>query len=265
MLHNNYLFLDIMDEKKSRIEKIYSRNNIKIPKIKTPFSWHISFNENKHNTNVKRLRKIIKILTVLVIAFLVADTIVKAIEPIITKQCINMAKSIATKVSNEQATIVMADYNYTDLMNITKDESGNIKMISANVITVNKIISDIPILIQDALSKSENNKFHIKLGSFTGSKMLAGRGPDIDIKMTAIGNVETDLKSEFSQSGINQTLHRVYLEVKCNVIILTPFNSIEQQIVNQVLLAEGVIVGNIPDAYYNLEGINNDNLVDIIE
>ena len=161
MLHSNYLFLDIMDEKKSRIEKIYSRNNIKIPKIKTPFSWHISFNENKHNTNVKRLRKIIKILTVLVIAFLVADTIVKAIEPIITKQCINMAKSIATKVSNEQATIVMADYNYTDLMNITKDESGNIKMISANVITVNKIISDIPILIQDALNKSENNKFHI--------------------------------------------------------------------------------------------------------
>lgn len=263
MLHNNYLFLDTMDEKKRRIEKIYSRNQIKIPKIKFFFTKEKSFLDNQYS--ISKFKKIMKILIVLLIAFLVADIIIKAIEPIIDKQCITMAKSIATKVSNEQATIVMADYKYTDLMNVTRDDNGDIKMISANVITVNKIISDIPILIQEELNKSEHNKFYIKLGSFTGSKLLAGRGPDVEIRMSAIGNVETDLKSEFSQSGINQTLHRVYLEVRCNVIILTPFNSIEQQIVNQVLLAEGVIVGNIPDAYYNLEGVNKENLLDVID
>jgi len=159
----------------------------------------------------------------------------------------------------------MADYEYADLMNMTKDEQGNIKMISANVILVNKIISDIPILIQKELDKIENNKFYIRLGTFTGSKLLAGRGPNVEIKMSAIGNIETDLKSEFTEAGINQTIHRIYLEVKCNVIILTPFNSIQGQIVNQVLLAEGLIVGNTPNTYYNLEGINKDNMIDVIE
>ena len=94
---------------------------------------------------------------------------------------------------------------------------------------------------------------------------MLGRGPNVNIKMEVIGNLETDLKSEFKASGINQTLHRIYLEIKCNVIILTPFQTIEEPVINQVLLAEGVIVGEVPNSYYNLEGINKDHAVDIIE
>jgi len=95
--------------------------------------------------------------------------------------------------------------------------------------------------------------------------MLAGRGPGVKIRISSIGDVETDLRSEFTAQGINQTLHRVYLQVKCNVNILTPFDNISRDITNQVLLIENVIVGNIPNTYYNLEGMNNDKLVDIIE
>ena len=90
-------------------------------------------------------------------------------------------------------------------------------------------------------------------------------GPDIKIKMMTDGTVETDLRTEFKEAGINQTLHRIYLEVKCNVNILTPYNTISETIINQVLLVEGVIIGNIPEAYYNLEGLNDDQLIDIVE
>lgn len=253
-----------MHESKKRIEKIYSRNRIKIPKI--PTNTNIVEKKVKYdNENFIKIRKISKIGIILLIAFLVSNVIIEAVEPVIDKQCITMAKSIATKISNEQATIVMADYTYGDLVSITKDENENIKMISSNMITINKIISDIPILIQNELEKVDNNHFYIKLGSFTGSKLLSGRGPNVEIKMSSIGNVETDLKSEFTEAGINQTLHRIYLEVKCNVTILTPFNSIEEQIVNQVLLAEGIIVGNIPDTYYNLHGVGEENYIDLME
>lgn len=98
-----------------------------------------------------------------------------------------------------------------------------------------------------------------------GSKYFAGMGPDIKIKMMTDGNVLTDLKSEFTEAGINQTLHRVYLEVVCNVTILTPYQTITESITNQVLLIEGVIVGNIPDAYYNLEGLNDDQMLDMLD
>ena len=78
--------------------------------------------------------------------------------------------------------------------------------------------------------------------------------------------METDLKSEFTAQGINQTLHRVYLEVKCRVNILTPFQDIEKEITNQVLLVENVIVGRIPETYYNLEGLNSiSDAMEIIE
>lgn len=86
------------------------------------------------------------------------------------------------------------------------------------------------------------------------------------IRISSIGSVETDLKSEFSSQGINQTLHRVFLDVKCKVAILTPFEDIEKEITNQVLLIENVIVGNIPDTYYNLEGLNPESdALEVIE
>ena len=103
-------------------------------------------------------------------------------------------------------------------------------------------------------------------GSFTGFKLLAGRGPGIKITISSIGDVETDLRSEFTAQGINQTLHRVYLQVKCNVNILTPFDNIEREITNQVLLVENLIVGNIPNSYYNLEGLDgNSDAMELIE
>lgn len=138
-------------------------------------------------------------------------------------------------------------------------------MISANVITVNEIISDIAIKIQEELNKEENNSFNIRLGSLTGTKILSGRGPNVKIKIETIGNLDTDLRSEFETKGINQTLHKMYLQVECNVIILTPFKTTEEKIVNQVLLAEAVIIGTTPNTYYNLEGMEKTNLVDVIE
>lgn len=96
-------------------------------------------------------------------------------------------------------------------------------------------------------------------GSFTGFKLLSGRGPNVKIQIASIGDVETDLKSEFKSQGINQTLHRIYLEVKCKVNILTPFQDLDKEITNQILLAENIIVGHIPETYYNLEGMETAN------
>lgn len=117
---------------------------------------------------------------------------------------------------------------------------------------------------KDQITEEEKTSQQL-CGSFTGFKLLAGKGPGVKIQISPIGDVETDLKSEFTSQGINQTLHRIYLNVKCRVNILTPFQDLEKEITNQVLLAENVIVGRIPNTYYNLEGINGSNALDIIE
>ena len=220
--------------------------------------------QNNRNPN-KNTSKILKITAILIIAISVAAFSLKGIQPVIEKNCRNIAKSVATKVSNIKSTEVMAKYEYNDILIITKDENGNINRVGTDVFTINKIISDIPVYMQEEMEREENSSFKIPLGSFLGSRLFAGMGPKVNIKVQLVGNVETDLRSEFSSAGINQTLHRIYLEIKCNVIILTPFETMEEQIANQVLLAEGVIVGEIPNAYYNLDGITKDNAIDIIE
>ena len=204
-------------------------------------------------------------LAILTIAFTVVVVVCKAVGPVFDTLCKDEAKSIATLITNKEATNVMEQYSYEDLFSIEKDEQGNILMIKSNVFPINEIISSIPVKIQEAINKEKRENIKIALGTFTGIKLLAGRGPNINVRISSIGNVETDLKSEFYSEGINQTLHRVYLQIKCEITILTPFNDIQEQITNQVLIAENVIVGHIPSSYYNLEGMDSSNTCDIIE
>ena len=209
--------------------------------------------------------KITNIFAILVIAFTVVAIVCKAVGPVFDTLCKDEAKSLATLITNKEATTVMEQYNYEDLFSIEKDEKGNILMIKSNVFPINEIISSIPIKIQEDINNEGRNNIKIALGTFTGIKILAGRGPNVKVKISTIGNVETDLKSEFLSQGINQTIHRVYLQIKCKITILTPFNNMQEEITNQVLIAENIIVGNIPSNYYNLEGMNSSNVSDIIE
>ena len=239
------------------MDKIYSRRRINLPKI---------FKPHKIN-NVDKNKRVImlKLITIMIISFSTAFIIIKSITPIIDKNSSYIAKSIATKISNEQATIVMSKYKYEDLCNITKDSSGNIAMISAKVTAMNEIISDLTIKIQEKFDGIEDSNFNIKLGTFTGLKILAGRGPNVNVKISTIGNLDTELKSEFISSGINQTIHKVYLQIECNVAILTPFETKEEKITNQVLLAEAVIVGTTPNTYYNFNGADKDLALETLE
>ena len=236
--------------------RIYSRPRIRIPKI---------FFRAKGSFRNKRSKKIVKVLIIFTIAFLTVKIILDSVLPIFDTLCENEAKSIATIISNEQATNVMREHSYDELFTIEKDTNGNVTIIKSNVVPINEIISDVANKIQIELDNKGRDDIEIALGSFTGFKLLAGRWPGIKIRISTIGNVETDLRSEFIAQGINQTLHRVYLEVKCNVSILTPFDNIESQITNQVLLIENVIVGNIPSTYYNLEGLNQSDAIELVE
>lgn len=190
---------------------------------------------------------------------------IRSITPIFETLSKDKAKSIATIICNEETTKIVKNYQYEDLVTIYKDENGNITMIKSNITPINLIISDVAEKIQKRINETEQEEIGIKLGSFTGSKILSGMGPIIPIKLSTVGNVETDLRSEFRSEGINQTIHRIYLQIDCEVNILTPYNSIAQSISNQVLIAENIIVGKIPEAYYNLEGMSKEDMINMIK
>ena len=136
------------------MHKIYSRPRIRIPKI---------FFQARNEMKNKKARKLIKILLVVMIAFLTVKFSLDSVLPIFDTLCENEAKSIATIVSNEQATNVMREHSYDDLFTIEKDAEGNITMIKSNVIPINEIISDVANKIQIELDKKGRDNIQIAL------------------------------------------------------------------------------------------------------
>ena len=234
-----------------KIEKIYSRNRIK---------FHSLLNNKNDKKIDKKYSFLFNVVIIILTATITFRALLGAINPILNRLCMDEAKNIATKISNEQASLIMNKYKYEDIITIVRDDNGNIKMLQTNIKSVNELTSDIPNNIVSALKSEENSNISIYLGSILGLKILSAQGPKINVRIANVGNVETSLESQFVEQGINQTLHRIYLEIVCEVSILTPYDTISEKITNQVLIAESVIVGNVPDAYYNIQ--TNDSVGD---
>ena len=228
--------------------KIYSRPRLNLAFLK---------NTPKSHKSRRKIKNIMPVVSIFLVAIITCFSIWNFVNPIFETLCKDKAKSEATIITNEETTKIIEKYNYDTFFTIQKDEKGSIQIINANVLKINQVTSDIAVAIQKALDSNEKNRVYIYSGAITGIRFLSGAGPRIPLKIASVGNIDTDLKSEFISQGVNQTLHRVYLEIKANVSILSSFKTIESSIQNQVLIAEHVIIGEIPSNYYNFNGMEN--------
>ncbi len=229
--------------------KIYSRPRLNLAFLK---------NTPKSHKSRRKIKNIMPVVSIFLVAIITCFSIWNFVNPIFETLCKDKAKSVATMITNEETTKIIEKYNYDTFFTIQKDEKGSIQIINANVLRINQVTSDIAVAIQKALDNNEKNKIYIYSGAITGIRFLSGTGPRIPLKIASVGNIDTDLRSEFISQGVNQTLHRVYLNVKTNVSILSSFKTIESSIENQVLIAEHVIIGEIPSNYYNFNGMENE-------
>ena len=105
----------------------------------------------------------------------------------------------------------------------------------------------------------------IPLGSISGNEVLSNLGPKIPIQINPTGVVTTEFRSEFEAAGINQTLHRIYLYTVCRINIITPYRILSNEVSSEVIVAESIIVGPVPDSYYNLEGLQRNDAMEVID
>ncbi len=238
------------------MDTIYSRRKIRFPKI---------IYQKFGGMDPKKRKKKIQLFIIIIVAVITFQTVIQSITPILETLCKDKAKSIATIICNEESTKIIKQYQYEDLITIHRDSNNDITMLQSNVVAINLIISDVGEKIQKRINEIKSEETEFSLGGLTGSTILSGLGPKIPVSLSIVGNVETDLRNEFESKGINQTIHRIYLQVECKISILTPYKKTEEKILNQVLIAENIIIGKIPEAYYNLEGINTQNAIDVIE
>lgn len=138
------------------MHKKYSRPRIRIPKVLI----------NGEVLNNHKNKKIAKIIIILIIAFSTVKIVLDAVYPIFDTLCEAKAKSIATIVSNEQATNVMKEHSYDELFTLEKDNNNNITMVKSNVLAINEIISDVAVKIQEDIDNRGRENIEIAIRQF---------------------------------------------------------------------------------------------------
>ena len=130
-----------------------------------------------------------------------------------------------------------------------EDANGRITAFQSNMASFNRLQADITGDVLQRLAEVSDTELAIPIGTLTGSALLAGRGPKFKVRMQSIGSCTAHFENVFDHAGINQTKHQLMLQVTTGITVLLPWYNTDCELVSQVLIAETIIVGNVPDSY----------------
>lgn len=147
------------------------------------------------------------------------------------------------------------------LLNIYSNDNG-VYLLQANSSRLNVVAANCADLAQERIMELGEQGISIPIGTISGVPLFSGIGPKITLKFTPAGAVQSSFESTFSSAGINQTLHRITLELHATIRIILPGQSHTVEVVAEAPIAENVIVGSVPDAYTNVA--NEEDLLNLV-
>ncbi len=161
------------------------------------------------------------------------------------------ARAMAVRILNEAASELLAsgEVTYDSLMHVTSDESGQVRLIQANTPAMNRLAAQVSLLAQERLRSGRAESVRIPLGSALGLTLFAGAGPKIDVRILPVGSVHAEFHTDFQSAGINQTRHRVSLQLTAQVQLVIPTGAQTVEVMTQVAMAESIIVGEVPETF----------------
>ena len=143
---------------------------------------------------------------------------------------------------------------YDRIVYFEKDLEGRITALKTNMSEVNRLKTDILNIINDEILELDTSDIGIPLGSLFLPELLSGKGPAIPVRILSIRNSDASFVSHFSQAGINQTLHQVTMDVSIDVAVLVLGETSSFTVESEVVVAETVIVGQVPTTYLQTGG-----------
>ena len=150
--------------------------------------------------------------------------------------------------------IAVGDIQYDRIVFFEKDLDGRITALKTNMSEVNRLKTDILNVINDEILALDHSDIGIPLGSLILPELLSGKGPAIPVHILSIRNSDANFVSHFSQAGINQTLHRLNMEVSIDVAVLVLGHTSSFTMSSEVVVAETIIVGDVPQTYLQTGG-----------
>lgn len=206
---------------------------------------------NSAKTNRNRFRRAVRwvILCVLILSLLLL-LLERNLESVILDMAHARAEAMAVEYIHEAVRDVMEDaVTYEDMMSVQTDQQGRVTMLQANAVRMNELATVTALEAQSKLESAEAQSIAIPLGAALGVPFLSALGPRVRVHIVPVSAVSAAFSTEFESAGINQTRHKIYLSLHTTVRLVIPSGARQVSLGSQVLIAESIIVGAVPQSY----------------
>ena len=202
------------------------------------------------------------ILTVLVgvgLALLIIALLESRLRPIVETAARAQAQNVIAQLIEQSVLEDLArrEMGYSDFVTIQRGEDGAITALTTNMAQMNLLRSQLAARLLEVLEETDVSQIQIPLGSLIDLDILWGRGPSLQVHAIRVGTVSAEFFSQFSQAGINQTRHSIFLEVRAPLTLILPGGQVETTVETRLCVAETVIVGQVPNTYLQLSEREN--------
>ena len=206
---------------------------------------------------LRRILRYFRFLIVLLILSVVAFILFRyqyrsTIGGLAQTQVKNATSDLINDAIDEQ--IKTGNVQYDRIVFFEKDLNGRITALKTNMSEVNRLKTDILNIINDDVLALDSSDLGIPIGSFVLPEFLAGKGPAIPVHILSIRNSEASFSSDFKEAGINQVMHQIHMDVSVDVAVLVLGKTDYFTISSQVVIAETVIVGSVPETLLQTGG-----------
>lgn len=174
------------------------------------------------------------------------------IQDLAKTQVINSTSDLINDAISDQ--IAQGNVEYDRIVYFEKDLNGRITALKTNISEVNRLKTDILNIINDAILSQNAGALGVPIGSLIMPEILSGKGPEFPVQIMAIRNSDASFDSSFTQAGINQTLHQLHMEVVVDVTVLVLGRTFSLTVSTNMVIAETVIVGDVPDTFFQTGG-----------
>lgn len=187
----------------------------------------------------------------LIVAVSVIGLLENRLRPVVAEIAAAQAQNTMTAVVEGAVTADLAarQVSYADFVTIQRDGKGAITALTTNMANMNLLRAELTTAILDAIARVDVSGIQVPLGTLFDLEPLWAKGPALKARAITMGTVQAEFDSQLTSAGVNQTLHRIWLEVDIPMTLLLPGGKVETALQTRLCVAETVIVGQVPDTY----------------
>ncbi len=219
------------------------------------------------NSAVKKRKFSLGLLVLLFITLLFGGSVyfLKIVRPVMIELAISEVTTQAELAIHRVVGQMFKDIDSRELVKITQLSDGTVSSISSDMSRVNELKATASIAISEEIASLGQIDIAIPIGTLTGYELAAGIGPRMPIQLMPYGSVTIGFQTDFTETGINQTLLSVNLTAKASVGIVIPSATMTEDVITDIPITQTVIVGKIPDNYVNIGELGENYESDMLD